>query len=102
MTGVERRVLVVALLERRAFGSESPELVVRRAGLGRVEGHAALAGLERRGLLERDPLEGVVVTYSARMYAGLKGRRAEAVTRATITATTFTTVERRCPTSAAA
>jgi hypothetical protein len=30
-----------------------------------------LAGLERQGVLERDPYEGVLVTWSGRMFAGL-------------------------------
>ena len=67
----ERRFLVAALVEHRLFGAASPELVIRRAGLGRVDGYAALADLERRGLVERDPFEGLLVTFSGRMRAGL-------------------------------
>ena len=37
----ERRFLVAALVEHRLFGAASPELVIRRAGLGRVEGFSA-------------------------------------------------------------
>ena len=74
MSGItenERRLVVLVLVHRWQFGSASPELVVRRSGLGRVEGYRALAGLERSGLIERDPREGVLVSFSARMYAGL-------------------------------
>lgn len=71
MTEDERRVVVLTLLARREYGSASEELVIARAGLGRVEGYGILASLERQGLLERDPAEGVRVTFSGRMFAGL-------------------------------
>ena len=67
MSPEERRVVVVvALLARRKYGSASPELVIRRAGLERVAGYSALAQLKRRGLVERDPLEGVLVADTER------------------------------------
>jgi hypothetical protein len=71
VTPDERRLVVLALLLRREFGAASPESVVSRMCLGRVEGYATLARLERHGLVERDPVEGVVVSFNGRMMAGL-------------------------------
>ena len=42
----------------------------RRAGL-RVEGYRALARLERGGLVVRDPREGLVVSFTGKVMAGL-------------------------------
>jgi hypothetical protein len=50
---------VVAALITRRNGSASPEIVVARTGLGRVEGYSVLAGLEREGLVTCCPFEGV-------------------------------------------
>ena len=55
------------------------------SGLGRIHSYALLLGfvalewrspppdLERRGLCERDPYEGLLVTFSGRMRAGFSG-----------------------------
>jgi hypothetical protein len=47
VTEDERRIVVTALLMRRN-GAASPEIVVARTGLGRVEGYSVLARLERK------------------------------------------------------
>jgi hypothetical protein len=70
VTEEERRVVVAALITRRN-GSASPEIVVARTGLGRVEGYSVLAGLEREGLVTCCPFEGVKVSFTARMLAGV-------------------------------
>ena len=66
----ERRFLVAALVEHRLFGAASPELVIRRAGLGRVEGFRALARLEQLGAIREDATEGLRVSFAGRMLAG--------------------------------
>jgi hypothetical protein len=71
VTEEQRRVVVAALLMRRN-GAASPEIVVARTGLGRVKGYSVLANLEREGLVTCCPFEGVLVSFSARMLAGVQ------------------------------
>lgn len=66
----ERRIVVAALIERRLYGAAARELVIRRAGLGRVDGYAALVSLERSGGVW-DDVDGVAVGWFGRMLAGL-------------------------------
>jgi hypothetical protein len=58
VTEDERRVVVLIVASRRLYGSASPEMIVRWLGRGRVEGYAALASLEREGLVDPRPLRG--------------------------------------------
>ena len=66
----ERRIVVAALLARREYGAASRELVIRHAGLDRVDGWAALASLEREGAVWEDA-DGVAVGWMGRAIAGL-------------------------------
>lgn len=68
--GHEWRIVVAALLARREHGAAARELVIRHAGLDRVDGRAALASLEREGAVWDDE-DGVAVGFLGRMIAGL-------------------------------
>ena len=74
LTRDERALIVAATLARARFGSAGVELTFRRARLGRLEGYAVLASLDRRGLVVVDA-DGIAPTFAGLMFAGLDNGR---------------------------
>jgi hypothetical protein len=58
----KRRILLATKLELGRYGVAAPEIVIRVAGLGRVEGYRALKEVEDRGYLCRNG-HGLRLTY---------------------------------------